>query len=141
MEVRQFSFCARWSFMKSRMPATSTSCAGVAAAGAAGAAGATGAAVGAGAAGAAGAASSFFFLKMPPRMDPRMLIRLLLKGEALSASQSDSGSVKLARRREPPAKKQSPIRLICLKSRPIEGRQTCAQAASDSVTSIAQERR
>jgi len=28
-----------------------------------------------------------------------MLIRLLLKGEALSASQSDSGSVKLARRR------------------------------------------
>ncbi|MNS88670.1 hypothetical protein D3C72_1226520 [compost metagenome] len=79
MEVRQFSFCAFWSFMKSRMPATSTSATGAAAA-AVGAGvncvWAVGATVGAGP-DIGVTTSGFFFLKMPPRIDPRMLIRSL----------------------------------------------------------------
>ncbi|MNI02272.1 hypothetical protein D3C73_551380 [compost metagenome] len=73
MEVRQFSFSVRCSFMKSRMPATSTSGAGWGATAAAVGAGATvgAAASGAGAAGVAGASR---FLKTPPSILPRMLI-------------------------------------------------------------------
>src|SRR5690606_40095465 len=96
MEVRQFSFWSRCSFMKSRMPATSTSGAGW---GATAAAVGAGAGVGAAASGAGAAGVASFFLKTPPRILPRMLIRLLLmRDEAVSANEAQPGSVKLARR-------------------------------------------